>query len=114
MTMRRGVRLFAGMLGVLACSLGGRQSWPSKNVTIVVPWPRPARRTSWPGRQPRLNEMFGKTFLIDNRGGAGGDIGSEYAARSPADGHTLLITSGGPIVINPHVYKDDLRSRRRS
>ena len=44
-------------------------------------------------------------LLHRHRGGAGGNIGSEYAARSPADGHTLLITSGGPIVINPHVYK---------
>ena len=106
MTMRRGVRLFAGMLGVLACSLAAAQSWPSKNVTIVVPWPPggPSDIVAWPTAKG-LSEMFGKTFLIDNRGGAGGNIGSEYAARSPADGHTLLITSGGPIVINPHVYK---------
>ena len=106
MTMRRGVRLFAGMLGVLACSLAAAQSWPSKNVTIVVPWPPggPSDIVARPTAKG-LSEMFGKTFLIDNRGGAGGNIGSEYAARSPADGHTLLITSGGPIVINPHVYK---------
>lgn len=106
MTMLRGVRLFAGMLGVLACSLAAAQSWPSKNVTIVVPWPPggPSDIVARPTAKG-LSEMFGKTFLIDNRGGAGGNIGSEYAARSPADGHTLLITSGGPIVINPHVYK---------
>lgn len=106
MTMLRGVRLFAGMLGVLACSLAAAQSWPGKNVTIVVPWPPggPSDIVARPTAKG-LSEMFGKTFLIDNRGGAGGNIGSEYAARSPADGHTLLITSGGPIVINPHVYK---------
>ena len=106
MTMLRGVRLFAGMLGVLACSLAAAQSWPSKNVTIVVPWPPggPSDIVARPTAKG-LGEMFGKSFLIDNRGGAGGNIGSEYAARSPADGHTLLITSGGPIVINPHVYK---------
>jgi tripartite-type tricarboxylate transporter receptor subunit TctC len=75
-------------------------------VTIVVPWPPggPSDIVARPTAKG-LSEMFGKTFLIDNRGGAGGNIGSEYAARSPADGHTLLITSGGPIVINPHVYK---------
>ena len=106
MTMLRGVRIFAGMLGVLACSLAAAQSWPGKNVTIVVPWPPggPSDIVARPTAKG-LSEMFGKTFLIDNRGGAGGNIGSEYAARSPADGHTLLITSGGPIVINPHVYK---------
>ena len=66
MTMLRGVRLFAGMLGVLACSLAAAQSWPSKNVTIVVPWPPggPSDIVARPTAKG-LSEMFGKTFLID-------------------------------------------------
>lgn len=106
MTMLRGIRYLAGILGIAMCSLATAQSWPSKNVTIVVPWPAggPSDIVARPTAKG-LSDAFGKMFIIDNRGGAGGNIGSEYAAKSTPDGHTLLITSGGPIVINPHVYK---------
>lgn len=100
------IRILAGVLGVVVCSLAAAQAWPTKNVTIVVPWPPggPSDIVARPTAKG-LSEALGKTFLIDNRGGAGGNIGSEYTARSTPDGYTLLITSGGPIVINPHLYK---------
>ena len=52
-----------------------------------------------------LNDALGKPFIVDNRAGAGGNIGSAAVAKAVPDGHTLLITSSAPIVINPHVYK---------
>jgi len=52
-----------------------------------------------------LTEDMKQTFIIDNRGGAGGNIGSAMVAKAPPDGYTLLITSSAPIVINPSLYK---------
>ena len=105
MTVIRSAWGWIGALGLLFCSAAGAQSWPTKNVTIVVPWPPggPSDIVARPAAKG-LSEAFGKAFIIDNRGGAGGNIGSEYASKQAADGTTLLITSGGPIVINPYVY----------
>jgi len=105
MTMFSRFKCSIGALGVAWCSVAAAQAWPTKPVTFVVPWPPggPSDIVARP-MSKGLTEAFGKPFVIDNRGGAGGNIGSEYAANSPPDGHTLLITSGGPIVINPHVY----------
>lgn len=106
MKLPSGMKCLIGALYFVLCSAAMAQTWPSKNVTIVVPWPPggPSDIVARPTAKG-LSEAFGKTFIIDNRGGAGGNIGSEYAAKSAPDGHTLLITSGGPIVINPHLYK---------
>ena len=98
-----------GLLGFICIALSSfaaAQTWPSKNVTIVVPWPPggPSDIVARPTAKG-LSDSAGKPFIVDNRGGAGGNIGSEHVARSAPDGHTLLISSGGPVVINPHVYK---------
>jgi tripartite-type tricarboxylate transporter receptor subunit TctC len=52
-----------------------------------------------------LTTALGKSFVIDNRGGGGGNIGSAAVTRAKADGQTMLITSSAPIVINPSLYK---------
>ena len=52
-----------------------------------------------------LGDELKQTFIIDNRGGAGGNIGSAMVAKAAPDGYTLLITSSAPIVINPSLYK---------
>jgi tripartite-type tricarboxylate transporter receptor subunit TctC len=82
------------------------QAWPNKPVTIIVPWPAggPSDTAARP-LSKALSENLGQTFLIDNRGGAGGNIGSAAVAKSAPDGYTLLITSSAPIVINPSLYK---------
>jgi tripartite-type tricarboxylate transporter receptor subunit TctC len=73
---------------------------------MVVPWPPggPSDTVARPIAKG-LNDAFGKPFVVDNRAGAGGNIGSAAVAKAVPDGHTLLITSSAPIVINPHVYK---------
>ncbi|MGJ9418042.1 Bug family tripartite tricarboxylate transporter substrate binding protein [Massilia sp. CMS3.1] len=82
------------------------QNWPEKNVNVVVPWPPggPSDIAARPWAK-HLTQTLGKTFVIDNRAGGGGNIGTAAVVRSPADGNTLLITSSAPIVINPSVYK---------
>jgi tripartite-type tricarboxylate transporter receptor subunit TctC len=82
------------------------QAWPQKPVTVVVPWPAggPSDIAARPVAKG-LQEALGQTFVVDNRGGAGGNIGSAFVAKGPADGYAILVTSSAPIVINPSVYK---------
>lgn len=82
------------------------QAWPSKPVTVVVPWP-PGGPSDIAARPiaKALSENLNQSFLVDNKGGAGGNIGTAQVTKSPADGYTLLVTSSAPIVINPSLYK---------
>lgn len=81
-------------------------AWPDRPVTVIVPWPAAgpsdlAARSIAKG----LTDTFKQPFVIDNRPGASGNIGTSVVAKSPPDGYTLLITASGPIVINKHLYK---------
>jgi tripartite-type tricarboxylate transporter receptor subunit TctC len=82
------------------------QSWPDSTVTVVVPWP-PGGPSDIAARpfSKSLTESLGQSFVIDNRAGGGGNIGTAAVVRAKPDGHTLLITSSAPIVINPSLYK---------
>ena len=82
------------------------QGYPTKTVTVVVPWP-PGGPSDIAARPlgKGLTENLGKTFIIENRGGASGNIGSAVVAQSAPDGYMLLVTSSSPIVINPSLYK---------
>ncbi len=82
------------------------QAWPVKPIRLIVNFP-PGGATDVGARMlaPRLGEAFGQTVVVDNRGGAGGNIGLEVVARSAPDGYTLLYSAGGPITIGPHLYK---------
>ncbi|HTP97984.1 MAG TPA: tripartite tricarboxylate transporter substrate binding protein [Casimicrobiaceae bacterium] len=108
--MTRLVRSFAALLGAvcLAAPVAAlAQAYPTKTVNIVVPWP-PGGPSDIAGRPMAkgLSDELKQAFIIDNKGGAGGNIGSAFVAKSPADGYTLLITSSAPIVINPSLYKE--------
>lgn len=82
------------------------QGWPTKTVTVVVPWP-PGGPSDIAARplSKSLTENLGQSFIIDNRAGGGGNIGTAAVTRATPDGYTLLITSSAPIVINPSLYK---------
>ncbi len=96
----------------LLCALGASMTltaamaWPEKPVTIIVPFP-PGGSTDLIARtlQPKLQEKFGGTFVVDNKAGATGTIGAAQVVRSAPDGHTLLVASLGPYVIAPHLTK---------
>ena len=80
------------------------QAWPTKPVKMVVPF-SPGGSTDVVARMlgQRLSEIWGQTVVIENKAGAGGNIGTDMVAKSPADGYTLLMASGS-ITINPHIY----------
>lgn len=82
------------------------QSYPTKPVTVIVPWP-PGGPSDIAARPlaKGLSEGLGKPFVIENKGGASGNIGTAGVAKGPADGYTVLVTSSSPIVINPSLYK---------
>ena len=90
----------------LAASAASAQAWPSKPVTLLVPFP-PGGSTDMIARtvQPKLTEKFGGTFIVENKGGAGGTIGAAQVKRSAPDGYTILVSSLGPFVIGPHLIK---------
>jgi tripartite-type tricarboxylate transporter receptor subunit TctC len=81
------------------------QAWPAKPIRMIVNFPAGgvadvvARAVS-----PGLGEAIGQQLVIENRPGAGGNIGADAVAKAPADGYTLLMSSGGTISINPSLY----------
>jgi len=81
------------------------QTYPTKTVRMIVAFP-PGGTTDILARATaqKLTEAFGQQVVIDNRPGAGGNIGTELVARSPADGYTLLASPGSTLTSNPAVY----------
>jgi tripartite-type tricarboxylate transporter receptor subunit TctC len=78
------------------------QNYPRRPVTIVVPFPPGAATDSFArAAGKRMGELLGQQFVIDNRAGASGRIGTDQVARAAPDGHTLLWGSSGPLVISP-------------
>ena len=93
--------------GVVATTALAQDNYPSKPVTMVVPQ-APGGANDTVGRilAHRLSENLGKQFIIDNRPGAGGNIGTAAVAKAPKDGYTLLVTVNSAHVINPSLYKN--------
>ena len=96
---------FLLLLGLVAAGAAGAADWPAKPVRFIVPYP-PGGGTDVIARiiQPRLSEALGQSVLIENRGGAGGMVGTEAAAKSAPDGYTFLFTLSSH-TINPILYK---------
>lgn len=83
------------------------QDYPQGPVTLVVPYPA-GGATDFVARllQPKLAESLGQPVVIENRPGAGGNIGSAAALRAAPDGRTVLLTTNAVMTLNPHLYPD--------
>jgi tripartite-type tricarboxylate transporter receptor subunit TctC len=102
---RFGWALLALMFGATAATTTRAQDFPARTVKVVVPYPAggtadvmPRILADW------LSRKWGQSVIIDNRTGAGGNIGAEVVAKSDADGYTVLATPPGPLVINQNLY----------
>jgi tripartite-type tricarboxylate transporter receptor subunit TctC len=80
-------------------------AWPTGPVRLVVPFPAggPASVVAH-ALGEKLSQSLGQPVIVDNRSGAGGDLGTEIVAKSPPDGQTLLLGTNGPLVVNVSLY----------
>ena len=81
-------------------------AWPSQTVRLIAPFaPGQAADTLARLLAEHFSKAFGKPFVVENKVGAGGILGTEAAARSAPDGHTLVVSSSGPFIVSPAVYE---------
>ena len=95
----------AGWCLCVCAALASAQEFPSRPLRLVVGFP-PGGGADGAARAvaQKLTESLGQAVVVDNRSGAGGNVAAEIVAHAVADGHTLLVTSPGPVVINPALY----------
>ncbi|MGD9924979.1 MAG: Bug family tripartite tricarboxylate transporter substrate binding protein, partial [Pseudorhodoplanes sp.] len=105
---RWSVGLVAAALSLNAsAALAQESNYPTRPVRIIVPYPAggsndiAARILA-----QKLSEQMGQQFIVENRGGGGGNIGMEAVARSDPDGYTLLLTAPGPLAVNHALMKN--------
>lgn len=104
---RLGTRLLAGAAALALSTSALAQAYPTKPVRVIVAFTAGgttdilARATA-----QKLTEKLGQPFVIDNKPGAGGNIGTETAVRAAPDGYTLIVNSVGPMTVNQTLYKN--------
>jgi len=98
-------RCFAALICLVATASALAQPYPSKPIRLVVPFP-PGGGTDIFARQiaTKLSESLGWVVVVDNKPGAGGNIGVDIAAKSPADGYTVVLGQTSNLAINPTLY----------
>ena len=104
-TLRQSIALFAALTTLVAiCPVAHAQKFPERPIRFIVPFP-PGGGNDILARAiaPKMGELLGQPVVIDNRGGAGGNIGTDIAAKSAPDGYTILIASN-QVTINPWLY----------
>lgn len=105
---RLNIALFTAFMACMLAAPGVHaQAWPTRQpIRIVSPY-APGGTTDVMGRLlgQKLQEKFGQTVVVENRSGAGGNIGTDAVAKAAPDGYTLLLASSGPLVIAPSLYR---------
>ena len=104
---RRAVLAGALAAPMLARNVLAQGGYPSKQIRMVVPFAA-AGTTDLLGRivAQYLTEVWGQQVIVDNKTGAGGNVGAELVAKAPADGYTLLLGTVGTAVTNQYLYKN--------
>ena len=89
----------------LAPALAHADNWPSRPIKWIVPYP-PGGSTDMLARLvgQQLSDRLGQPVVIENKAGAGGNVGTDFVAKQPGDGYTILMGNIGPISINPSLY----------
>jgi tripartite-type tricarboxylate transporter receptor subunit TctC len=102
---KRIIRLGLGLALLAAASWSSAQGFPSRPVRLIIPFP-PGGGTDILARPiaQKLSELWGQPVVVDNRGGAGGNIGTKAAADAPADGYTLIFGVLGTHAVNQSLY----------
>jgi len=103
--------LLAALMGCVTLGLtaytapANAQAFPNKPVKLIVPFVA-GGATDIVARlvAQKLSATWGQPVVVENRGGAGGNIGADAVAKSPSDGYTILVTSGSIVTVNPHMY----------
>jgi tripartite-type tricarboxylate transporter receptor subunit TctC len=106
MQIARSLLLIFGIAGALVAGVAPAQTYPSKPVRVIVTYP-PAGSSDLMARilGQKLSELWGQPVIVENKPGAAGSIGMEYASHQPPDGSSFLIANLGPAVINPLLTK---------
>ena len=102
----RWIALFVSLMSLLVPVPGQAQSYPSKPIRLVVPYPA-GGATDMMARlvAQKLTDSLKQQVVVDNKPGAGGNIGVEMVAKAPADGYTIGISATNSFAINPHLTK---------
>jgi len=105
LSLARAAMLGACMLAALPAAAA--QGWPTRPITLVVPFP-PGGSTDAVGRlvAAALAKLLGQNVIVENKGGANGNIGSDQVAKAKPDGHTLLLSGVGSNAINYAIYQE--------
>jgi len=104
--LRRRFMQCAAASAAVAPAIAAAETYPARAVRVIVPF-APGGQTDVIARllSHNLAEHFGQQFYVENKPGAGGNIGTGLAAQAPADGYTLLFTDGTSFVVNPTLYE---------
>jgi tripartite-type tricarboxylate transporter receptor subunit TctC len=100
-------RILVAFAGVLVGTAAMAQAYPARPVRMIVPFP-PGSTPDIVGRilASGLQSALGQPFVVENRTGAGGNVGADAVAKSAPDGHTLLVGTNGPVAINKLLYRN--------
>src|SRR3546814_8996912 len=105
----------AGAAFLASAPASAASTYPDRPVTLGVPFP-PGGPTDAMARRlaDGLKDQLGQTVVVENRSGAGGNIGAEYVANAKPDGYTILFGTSGPMAINVSLYKNQQYDQQKS
>src|SRR5438552_19098269 len=90
---------------LMAASAASAQDYPAKPVRVIVPYVAGGNADIWARTlSQKLTESLKQAFVVENKPGANGGIGTDFVAKSSPDGYTLLAVASGPVVVNPVLY----------